>query len=162
MQFLRGDFSGRTAPLRPPWALAEQVFTSVCDRCGHCIEACPTHILQSGRGGFPVVDFSHGECLFCEECIEVCKPGALGKVEGRLPWTLKASVDTETCIAFKGVECRSCHDPCEPRAIRMPPQRGGIAIPHVDVTLCTGCGACYAVCPVQAVRIQPVAHQESE
>ena len=160
MQFLRGDFSGRGLPLRPPWALAEQSFTSLCDRCGHCIDVCPTQILQSGRGGFPVVDFSAGECLFCEECLDVCKPGALEKAVGGQPWSLKASIDSETCIAFNGVECRSCQDPCEPRAIRMPPVAGGVAIPDIDINLCTGCGACYAVCPVRAVRIQPATVQE--
>ena len=161
MQFLRGDFAGRVLPLRPPWALAEQSFVSVCDRCGHCIDACPTRILQAGRGGFPVVDFSHGECLFCAECLDVCKPGALERIHDQSPWSLKASVDPDGCIAFKGVECRSCQDPCEPRAIRMPPRLGGVAVPVIDATLCTGCGACFAVCPAQAVHIEPASVQET-
>ena len=25
--------------------------------------------------------------------------------------------------------------------------------PYVDASLCTGCGACYAPCPAQAIRI---------
>ena len=162
MQFLRGDFSGRMLLLRPPWALAEQAFVSACDRCGHCIDACPTHILQPGRGGFPDVDFNRGECLFCEECLDACKAGALAKVDGQVPWALKAFVDAGSCIAYQGVECRSCHDPCDTRAIRMPPRPGGVAVPEIDVTLCNGCGACYAVCPVRAVGIRPAGHQESE
>lgn len=161
MQFLRGDFVGRDVPLRPPWAVAEETFTSSCDRCGRCSQACPAHILVPGRGGFPVVDFSQGECLFCAECVDACTPGALRKSANQAPWSLKASVDAETCIAFQGVECRACSDPCEPRAIRMRPRVGGVALPDIDLPSCTGCGACYAPCPVQALSIQPLRCEET-
>ena len=161
MQFLRGDISGRDTPARPPWALAEARFTARCTRCGDCLDACPTDILYKGRGGFPQVDFSRGECLFCADCTDVCTPAALQKSPGRAPWTLKVSLDTETCIAFQGVECRACADPCEPRAIRMRPRIGGVALPTIDLSSCTGCGACYAPCPVQALRIQPLRCEET-
>ena len=161
MQLLRGDFSGRDALLRPPWALAEEAFTSSCNRCGDCIEACPTHILEKGRGGFPVVDFSHGECLFCGDRVGVCIPRALQKSSTKIPWSFKASIDADTCIAFHGVECRSCIDPCEPRAIRMRPRVGGVTLPDINLSACTGCGACFAPCPVQALRIQPLRREET-
>lgn len=160
MQFLRGDFTGRTAALRPPWAQAEQEFIARCDRCGHCVSACPTHILKRGRGGFPEVDFSAGECLFCADCVSSCQPGAL-VAAGRPAWQLRVRIDTEACLAYRGVECRSCSDPCEARAIRMRLQVGGAAIPEVNLSNCNGCGACYPVCPVQAIRIQPVELQEA-
>jgi ferredoxin-type protein NapF len=161
MQFLRGDFSGRRSALRPPWALAEAEFVLRCDGCGECVGACPTHVLRKGRGGYPEVDFACGECLFCGDCVDVCRPGALQRGAGRAPWSLKASVDAGVCVAFQGVECRSCCDPCEPRVIRMRPRLGGAAIPELDVTNCTGCGACYAVCPVQAIRLQDSRRQEA-
>ena len=161
MQFLRGNITGRDMPVRPPWALAEARFTARCTRCGDCLDACPTDILYKGRGGFPQVDFSRGECLFCAECTDICTPAALLKSPGRAPWTLKVSLDTETCIAFQGVECQACADPCEPRAIRMRPRIGGVALPAIDLSTCTGCGACYAPCPVQALRIQPFRCEET-
>ena len=161
MQFLRGDITGRTAPLRPPWALTETLFTERCTRCGDCLDACPTGILHKGRGGFPQVDFSRGECLFCNDCTDACTPAALHKSQDRAPWALKVSLDTETCIAFQGVECRACADPCESRAIRMRPHVGGVALPEIDFSTCTGCGACYAPCPVQALRIQPFRREET-
>jgi len=154
MQFLRGDFSGRAAPLRPPWALPEHDFIGVCDRCGHCMDVCPTGILKQARGGYPVVDFSAGECLFCSDCVRACKPGALAQAPGQQPWLVRASIDAGTCIAQRGVECRGCVDPCEIRAIRMRPRVGSVAIPELDLTSCTGCGACYRVCPVQAIVMQ--------
>jgi ferredoxin-type protein NapF len=74
----------------------------------------------------------------------------------RQPWSLRAVIDADACVAGRGVECRSCVDPCEQRAICMRLQVGGAAIPEVNISNCNGCGACFAVCPVQAIRMQPV------
>ena len=153
MQFLRGDFKGKEVPLRPPWAIAESLFTDICTNCGECISHCPTHIIKQARANFPVVDFSAGECLFCERCVDACKPQALLKTRQNTPWSIKASIKNDVCIAHQGVECRSCYDPCEARAIMMPPRLGGISIPVISTDTCTGCGACLSVCPVQAVTI---------
>jgi len=152
MQFLRGDLSGRNAPMRPPWALDENMFTRLCDTCGECIEQCPTGIIRKGRGNYPVIDFSSGECLFCGDCVAACKPAALNKATGK-PWSVTANIDTRTCIAYRGVECRSCQDPCAVRAISMPPRRGGISVPVLDAGRCNGCGACFNICPVSAVSM---------
>lgn len=154
MQFLRGDFRGKESPLRPPWAVDERLFTELCTGCGECISQCPSHIIKPARANFPVVDFSSGECSFCERCVEVCKPNALFNSGSNKPWSIKASVNKDTCIAYKGVECRSCYDPCEAGAIMMPPRLGGISVPVISTDSCTGCGACYSPCPVNAVSIQ--------
>jgi len=153
MQFLRGDFTGKEIPLRPPWSINENLFVEICTQCGECISQCPTHIIKQGRAHFPVIDFTAGECLFCERCLDACTPHALLKKTQSAPWSLRASIRTDACLAHHGVECRSCYDPCEARAIRMPPRLGGISIPIIDTDNCTGCGACFSVCPVQAVTI---------
>ncbi len=152
-QFLRGDFKGKKMPLRPPWALDENSFLNTCTSCGECISHCPTHIIKSARAKLPIIDFTSGECLFCEQCVDACKPRALVKTEEKKPWSIKASIDAAKCLAHKGVECRSCYDPCEARAIMMPPRLGGISIPIISTNTCTGCGACFSVCPVQAVTM---------
>lgn len=154
MQFLRGDFSGRTSPIRPPWAADEFLFTSVCDSCGECVTHCPVQIIEKGRGNFPVVNFSSGECDFCGVCVEHCAPGALKKLDGKRPWAIAASIEAGKCIAYNGVECRSCEDPCETRAISMVPRIGGVSIPILNTKQCTGCGACFSVCPVQAINMK--------
>jgi ferredoxin-type protein NapF len=155
-QFLRGDFSGRSAPIRPPWSLAEDAFVEDCTRCGDCIRACPQQILDKGRGGFPQVDFSRGECLFCGECVQVCTPGALAgwspQADSDTAWSVRARI-ADRCLARQGVECRSCGDACETAAIRFRLVAGGVSQPLMDVTACTGCGACYSVCPVQAIEL---------
>ncbi len=153
MQFLRGDFKAKETPLRPPWSINECLFVEICNNCGDCISQCPTHIIKPARANFPVVDFSSGECLFCAQCVDVCKPQALLKHEHKSPWTITALINEHTCIAYQGVECRSCYDPCDARAIAMPPRRGGISVPVLNTNNCTGCGACFSVCPVQAITL---------
>ena len=152
MQFLRGDFRGRETPLRPPWAIEENLFLQACNRCGDCISQCPTHIIQQGRARYPVIDFNQGECLFCDRCIDSCKSGALLKTFNP-PWSITAEIDENSCLPHHGVECRSCYDPCEARAIKMPPRLGGISVPLVDAHRCSGCGACIAICPVNAISM---------
>lgn len=31
---------------RPPWAIEESQFLSLCSRCGDCFEACPNGLLR--------------------------------------------------------------------------------------------------------------------
>jgi len=158
-EFIKGDLKGRSRPLRPPWALPEMVFRSLCNSCGDCIEKCPTGIIEFGRGRIPLLNFDKGECLFCGDCLQVCATGALLEVEGQAPWLINAAIDATKCLAFKGVECRSCEDPCESRAIKMLASIGGVSRPVLDASLCNGCGACYALCPVNAIEMKP--HDES-
>ena len=151
----RGFFRGRPRPkaeIRPPWALAELAFTDTCSRCNDCLGACPEHIIVAGDGGFPTIDFHHGECTFCSACVDACKPGALVRSENGMPWSLKAAIGP-TCLPHKGVECRICGDFCNVRAIRFPPRIGGSPLPEIVQELCTGCGACVAPCPVMAITV---------
>ncbi len=150
-EFLSGNLRGRGGPLRPPWALPEDLFVSVCSGCGDCIGKCPMKVLKQGRGKLPIIDFNVGECLFCGECLDSCAPGALRKVANQSPWKVKASIDPDKCLSYKGVECRGCYDPCEVHAIRMTPRIRSVAIPELDKDTCSGCGACVAPCPVNAI-----------
>ena len=149
---MRGDFRARRAPQRPPWALAEEAFLDACTRCGACVPICPTRIVVVVRG-YPEVDFKRGECTFCGACAAACKDGALlGANVQAAPWSIKAQV-ADNCLAKRGVECRVCGDPCPVAAIRFSPRLGGPPLPEVDAATCTGCGACLAPCPVNAISI---------
>lgn len=152
-QLIRGRV-GKPAELRPPGALPEDRFTETCTRCGDCLKACPTKIIVAGSGGFPVLDFGRGECTFCKACVQVCKPNALLPWPDEEPygWNLKARI-ADKCVAYKGVECRICRDTCPVSAIRFQPVAGGIPRPQLNATVCTGCGACVAPCPVAAIAV---------
>ncbi|MGL1832093.1 ferredoxin-type protein NapF [Rhodocyclaceae bacterium SMB388] len=151
--FLRGRFRASEGALRPPWAKAAGEFEQCCTRCGDCTEACPTGIIKSGEGAYPIVDFGAGECTFCGDCVTVCEPGALRRVEGQGPWALKLSI-AESCLARQGVECRVCGECCGASVIRFRPRLGGVSEPEPDVARCTGCGACVAPCPVGAIAME--------
>lgn len=150
-QFLRGNFSGARAVVRPPWALAEAAFVQACTRCDECVSVCPEKILEKGRGGFPQVNFAAGACTFCRECIRVCRPGAIRSAQcGDVPWRLVARIG-EACLAARRVVCRTCGEHCPTGAIRFPPVVGAVATPQLESARCTGCGACFAPCPSRAI-----------
>lgn len=151
-QFLRGDFKNQHAPLRPPWAPAEQEFIDTCTQCSDCIKTCPENILVSGAGKYPEVNFSKGECTFCYECVTSCTDQALHGSIDSTPWTLKAEI-SDKCLSLTGVHCMSCRDQCETEAISFIPKIASPAYPVINPLLCTGCGACFQPCPNQSIKL---------
>lgn len=138
---------------RPPWALAEPHFLDACTRCGDCVRQCPQQVLVVGAGGYPEFDPARGECTFCGTCAGVCASKALDRAEATPPWSLRAQVRREACLAAQGIVCASCQDACPERAIRFDPPVGARRTPMVDAAACTGCGACVGACPVTAVSL---------
>lgn len=150
--FLRGRTERGAQPVRPPWSLSETRFTNLCTRCGDCIQRCETGVLQKGDGDFPEIRFGSGGCNFCGKCVQACKPGALRLTAGEKPWLLKAVIGT-SCLARQKVVCRTCGERCEAGAIRFRPERGGVAMPQLDLAICNGCGMCAADCPSRAITL---------
>ncbi|MEN8213908.1 MAG: ferredoxin-type protein NapF [Pseudomonadota bacterium] len=152
VEFLRGNWRGRGSPVRPPWSLDEEHFLKACDGCSACIDSCPEQILIRGRGRYPQVDFTRGECTFCQRCVEVCKPAALVIDADLPPWRLKAEI-AANCLAMQAVVCRACGEVCDEQAIQFRLALGGVSRPELDRDACNGCGACIKPCPVQAIAI---------
>lgn len=144
-------FRGGPPQLRPPWSRGEGTFTDLCNQCDACIKACPSGIVTRGHAGYPIVQFGTSECTFCGACADACKSGCFDR-EAAQPWALKATIST-ACVEPKGVACRMCADACAPRAIKFRPKVGGGAEATIVQSDCTGCGACVAPCPVQAISI---------
>ena len=135
--------------LRPPWAVAGPAFAAACSRCDDCIQACPEAVLVRGSDGLPRFDALAGECTFCAACVDACGTGALDASLSP-PWQLRAQVG-EACLPGHGVVCSSCREICPESAIRIPPGARGAA--HIDPAACTGCGACVAICPGDAITL---------
>lgn len=153
--FLQGAWRKDKALIRPPWAKDESEFISKCDSaCQACADICPEKIITIGRGNYPQVDFSKGECTFCEQCVDACRYDALEKQSDRQPWTHKAVISMEQCITQQSVVCRSCSEMCDVGAINFHPTLGGVSTPELNSDLCNGCGACISVCPSNAILIR--------
>lgn len=152
-RFIRGDFRGRPGEVRPPWSVSESRFIELCTHCNDCITDCPKAIIKSGSGQYPIIDFTHSGCDFCQKCVDICKTGALKKekTDSSTPWSIKA-VFLDSCLSVNGVVCRSCSEICESRAVRFQLKPGGAAQPILDQAACNGCGECLAVCPVKSIQ----------
>lgn len=135
----------------PPGATIEGL-EAACTGCGLCVERCPTGIVRLADG-MPSIDFSFGECTFCGECSAVCpEPVFAASQTTRFPHV--ATID-DACLARRGVACQSCGECCPEQAIRFRPRIGGPFEPELKAELCSGCGACLTVCPVDAIGLAP-------
>lgn len=136
--------------LLPPWLAASAL--DRCTGCGACAAACPTGIVEMARAR-PTLSFASGECTFCGACAETCPEGLFDRNREALPYRPDIAAH---CLPRAGIDCQACRDACPQEAIRFPPRRGGPFLPQVTASLCTGCGACVAPCPVSAIELRPV------
>lgn len=151
-QFLGMGRNNKSVPVRPPWAMDESLFLDACSRCGDCLKACPESILiTEGPEGYPVVDFSLGECTFCGDCVNICPTNALSR-SLPYPWMVKAQI-SDRCLPMQQVICTTCGEQCDAKAITFSPQIGAVSQPELNRDVCSGCGACVAPCPVQAIEV---------
>lgn len=149
---IRGRFAPSAELPRPPYAIAETDFRSLCERCCDCSQACSTGIIGKDPDGFPVLRFGHAKCTFCGACAEACKTGALNFETSR-SWTFNAHINN-SCLSFNAITCRACEEACEAGAIKFQLMTGGRALALVDESQCTGCGNCAAICPNQSIDMK--------
>lgn len=167
--------------IRPPFAVPEDEFLMLCDRCGKCADACPHDVvfelsasLGSDIAGTPALDLLNRGCRMCADwpCVSACAPDALripvtdddmadeaapSQVANRLPLPKLASatLDETLCLPYLGPECGACADSCPvPGALTW--DRG--TKPSIHADHCSGCGMCREVCVVEpkAIRLGPL------
>jgi ferredoxin-type protein NapF len=142
--------------IRPPGALPEEEFISVCTGCGECLKVCPNNALQStfleaGLAGLytPRLVPRIGYCEeFCNFCGRVCPTEAIQPVtleEKRLIQIGVAHINKTRCIAWDTEKiCLVCNEQCSYQAILGDEKKR----PIVKEEKCTGCGICENKCPV--------------
>lgn len=156
--------------IRPPGALAEEEFLKRCVRCGECMKVCITGglqptLMEAGPEGIwtPVLVPRIGYCEYrCTLCGQVCPTKAIGRLSLREKAATKiglAMIDKGRCLPFAhNMSCIVCEEVCptSPKAIwfeevRLRDRQGREVLlkqPHVDLSLCVGCGICETKCPV--------------
>ncbi|MBN2331564.1 MAG: 4Fe-4S binding protein [Deltaproteobacteria bacterium] len=164
--------------IRPPGALGEKEFLSLCVRCGECMKVCIGNTLQpvfleAGIEGMfsPKVDSRLGYCEFnCTLCGQVCPTGAIRELQLTEKHTFKigqAFFDKNRCLPYaRGIPCMVCEEHCptadkaikfnETMATNDRGQQVQVKQPFVVAELCIGCGICEHKCPLPgaaAIRI---------
>jgi polyferredoxin len=154
--------------IRPP-GVTEEKFLATCVRCGECMRACPTGVLQpaitqAGLEGLwtPVLTTRLGYCDFsCTACGQICPTQAIPRLsleEKRKQIIGKAYINQNRCIPWSNhTDCIVCEEMCpvSPKAIELKPTEftradGSVALvrlPEVLRDLCIGCGICEYKCP---------------
>ena len=166
----RKTIGAHSTVLRPPGAVSESLFQGLCIRCGNCVRACPSKIIQPDLGSSgvmglitPKLRMGPGYCAEgCNECGKVCPSGAIEKLlltqKNRRVIGL-ACIDRNRCWPWKGVrECDKCVTICPSEAIdnfrKNPP------MPVMLTEKCNGCGKCQIICPAAAIVVKPLAKDE--
>lgn len=54
----------------------------------------------------------------------------------------------ENCIVYYDeTSCGACSEHCPTQAVSMVPYKGALTIPHIEPSICVGCGGCESICP---------------
>jgi ferredoxin len=161
--------------IRPPGSLPEKDFLTLCQRCGLCMKACPTNVInptlgEAGMAGFwtPRLIMTHGYCDYtCTLCGSVCPTGAIKEITAKekIEKPIKigsAYLDRGRCLPWSAnAPCIVCeeHCPTSPKAIylkedtltRADGKSMKVRLPYVDLKRCVGCGICENKCPVRGL-----------
>lgn len=131
--------------VRPPGSVPEELFVARCVRCGQCINACTTGILQPAGTRFgleslwtPYAEANRAGCASaCNNCGQVCPTGAIRAlpIEEKRAARMGRAIVQDNCNL-----CGRCFEACPHGAITW------VGEPLVSASKCVGCGTCQAAC----------------
>lgn len=155
--------------IRPPFALPEADFLTLCTRCDACIEACEYGVVFKLSGAVgplaaftPALDLMNRGCHLCADwpCVTSCDAGALIIASDNedtvvLPVLARIWVDKDLCLSYQEQSCGVCIDVCPVRDLRCSTE----SRLSIDQELCLGCGMCREACigKPKAIHIQSLA-----
>ena len=168
----------RQHPLTPPGSVSLAHFQASCTSCHLCVSKCPSHVLKPafleyGLGGMmqPTVYFDKGFCNYdCTVCTDVCPNHALKPLtveqKHRTQVGKVVFIESNCIVHIDGTNCGACSEHCPTQALSMVPYKDGLTIPHVDTSICVGCGGCEDVCPARPFKAVYIegneVHQEAK
>jgi ferredoxin-type protein NapG len=107
------DFKRSENRLRPPGAVEEERFLSMCIKCGQCLQVCPYDSIKledidgkAGVGTAYIAPLERG-CYLCEAfpCVLACPTGALdheANVIEKVHMGMAIVVNASACLALEG------------------------------------------------------------
>jgi len=171
----RFDRGLKQPQLRPPGAVDDTKFKSLCARCGNCVKVCPSGIIHqdlrpSDPAGLltPIVHFVKGAettdgyekyCRTdCNACTQACPTGAIAALP--LPEKLLrpiglAKLFMDGCLLEDDQQCSLCEFECPQDAIRTKDIDMFTREIVIDSDKCNGCGACVPICPKKVLDVFP-------
>ncbi len=166
----------RKQPIAPPGVQNIDRLLQKCISCHLCVTKCPSHVIKPalfeyGLGGImqPKLYFDHGFCNYdCTVCGDVCPTGAilpLTKDEKHHTQMGQVNFIIENCIVYYDeTSCGACSEHCPTQAVSMIPYKDSLTIPHIEPSICVGCGGCEYVCPAipfKAIYVEGLSAQQT-
>lgn len=142
---------GQKEPYAPPPPFFDPQKADICKECetSPCVSSCEEGIIKKEGGKPPVLDFSNRGCSFCPSCAFSCEKGVFA-IDNSAKINALVEIDPLKCLAYNGVICKSCFDPCHERAIDF----SGLFYPIINAEKCSACGFCIGVCPTKAIIVK--------
>lgn len=152
--------------LRPPGALREADFLSICSRCAKCAQVCPAECIKldpSGvrANGAPYIEPDSAACVLCTglECMHNCPSGALVPIPLEQIDMGTAVWHEHLCVRTHGDACTMCVDHCPVGPTALEILDGAVVVHEAG---CTGCGVCQNNCPTdpKSITVTPRAERD--